>query len=107
MKGLEQPRRREPRRDAISLDPSGHQRQGQRRPLQEDRPGPVRPGQPHDEPMATQMQVADAIRKVTAAMQTELEAGRRSANLDAHDLVEVLLAVADGLDPPFSDDANG
>ena len=58
--------------------------------------------------MTTQMQVADAIRKVTAAVQAELESGRRSANLDAHDLVEVLLAVADEIDPPFSDDdANG
>lgn len=58
--------------------------------------------------MTTQMQIADAIRRVTAAKQTKLEAGRRSTNLDAHDLVEVLLAVADELDPPFSDDdANG
>lgn len=57
--------------------------------------------------MTTQTQVADAIRKVTAAVQTELESGRRSANLDAHDLVEVLLAVADELDPPFArDDAS-
>ncbi len=54
--------------------------------------------------MTTQMQIADAIRKVTAAMQAELESGRRSAHLDANDLVEVLLAVADELDPPFSDD---
>ena len=58
--------------------------------------------------MTTQMQIADAIRKVTSAMQTELESGRRSAHLDADDLVEVLLAVADELDPTFSDDdANG
>ncbi len=54
--------------------------------------------------MTTQMQIADAIRKVTAATQAELESGRRSAHLDANDLVEVLLAVADELDPPFSDD---
>jgi hypothetical protein len=54
--------------------------------------------------MTTQLQVADALRKVTAAMQTELESGRRSTHLDANDLVEVLLAVADKLDPPFSDD---
>jgi len=54
--------------------------------------------------MTTSMQVADAIRKVTAAMQAELETGRRSTHLDANDLVEVLLAVADELDPPFSDD---
>lgn len=45
--------------------------------------------------------IADAIRKVTAAMQHELEAGRRSARLDAHDLLDVLLAIADELDPPL------
>lgn len=44
--------------------------------------------------------VADAIRKVTAAMQTELESGRRSTRVDAHDLLDLLLAVADELDPP-------
>jgi hypothetical protein len=44
--------------------------------------------------------VADAIRKVTAAMQRELEAGRRSRTLDAHDLLDVLLAIADELAPP-------
>ena len=35
-------------------------------------------------------------------MQTELESGRRSARLDAVDLIDVLLAVADQLDPPFA-----
>ena len=45
--------------------------------------------------------VADAIRKVTTAMQTELEAGQRSTRLDAHDLLDLLLAVADELDPPL------
>jgi hypothetical protein len=44
--------------------------------------------------------VADAIRKVTAAMQRELEAGRRSRTLDAHDLLDALLAIADELAPP-------
>lgn len=47
-------------------------------------------------------EVADALREVTAAMQRELESGGRSARLDAHDLVEVLLAVADRLDPPLA-----
>ena len=46
-------------------------------------------------------EVADAIRKVTAAMQTELEAGRRSSRIDAHDLLDLLLAVADELDQPL------
>ena len=45
-------------------------------------------------------QVADAIRKVTAAVQRELDAGRRSSHIDAHDLVDLLLAIADELDPP-------
>ena len=47
-------------------------------------------------------EVTDAIRKVAAAMQTELETGRRSARIDAEDVIEVLLAIADQLDPPTS-----
>jgi hypothetical protein len=47
-------------------------------------------------------EVADALRKVTAVVQAELEAGRRSAHLDANDLVELLLAVADEIDPPLA-----
>jgi len=47
--------------------------------------------------------VADAIRKVTAAMQKELESGDRSAGIDTNDLVDVLLAIADELDPPFGE----
>ena len=43
--------------------------------------------------------VADAIRKVTATMQKELDAGRRSRMIDANDLVDVLLAIADEIDP--------
>jgi hypothetical protein len=46
--------------------------------------------------------VADAIRDVTAAMQTALDEGRRSTRIDAWDLVEALLAIADRLDPPVS-----
>jgi hypothetical protein len=47
-------------------------------------------------------EVADALRKVTAVMQTELEDGRRSAHLDANDLIDLLLAVADEIDPPLA-----
>jgi len=47
-------------------------------------------------------ELADALRKVTAAMQAELEAGRRSTRIDAHDLIDLLLAVADEIDPPFA-----
>lgn len=46
--------------------------------------------------------VADSIRKVTATIQQEQDAGRRSSCLDAHDLVDILLAIADAIDPPFA-----
>lgn len=46
-------------------------------------------------------EIADAIRKVTAHMQTALDTGRRSANVDAYDVIEALLAIADELDPPY------
>ena len=54
----------------------------------------------------TRTEVADAIREVTAAMQTALDEGRRSTRIDAWDLVEALLAIADRLDPlvPDNDD---
>ena len=51
---------------------------------------------------AATCEVADAIRKVSAAIQQELDAGRRSSHLDAHDLVDILLAIADELDSPFA-----
>ena len=44
--------------------------------------------------------VADALRKVTAKVQRTIDDGHRSRHIDADDLVEVLLAVADELDPP-------
>lgn len=47
-------------------------------------------------------ETAEAIRKVTAVIQQELDAGRRSSHLDVHDLVDVLLAIADEIDPPFA-----
>ena len=46
--------------------------------------------------------IADALRKVTATMQAELETGRRSTHIDALDLIDLLLAVADEIDPPFA-----
>jgi len=52
-----------------------------------------------DTTQTAQTIVADAIRKVTAAMQTELELGRRSNRIDADDLIDVLLAIADEIDP--------
>lgn len=46
-------------------------------------------------------QLADALRDVTAAMQQAIDEGFRSRMIDADDLVEVLLSVADRLDPPL------
>ncbi len=45
------------------------------------------------------MEVANAIREVTATMQRALDAGERSARIDANDLIDLLLAIADELDP--------
>jgi hypothetical protein len=42
---------------------------------------------------------------VTAAVEREVEEGHRATQIDAHDLVEVLLAIADRLDPPGGRDA--
>ena len=44
--------------------------------------------------------VADAIRKVTARVQQAIDNGDRSRVIDAGDLIELLLAIADTLDPP-------
>ena len=44
--------------------------------------------------------IADAIREVTIAIQSAISDGHRSRKIDADDLVEVLLSIADRLDPP-------
>lgn len=44
------------------------------------------------------MTVQRAIQTVTAKIQAELDSGRRSAKIDAHDLVEALLAIGDELE---------
>jgi hypothetical protein len=44
----------------------------------------------------------DAVREVAAAIEREVEEGHRAAQIDAHDVVEILLAVADRLDPPVA-----
>ena len=36
------------------------------------------------------------------AVDREIEEGHRAAQIDAHDLVEVLLSIADRLDPPVA-----
>ena len=48
-------------------------------------------------------EVADAIRTVTAQMQKALDTGRRSRHIDADDLIEALLAIADELDPLYEE----
>lgn len=50
-----------------------------------------------------ELKIADAIREVTVAMQKAIADGYRSRTIDADDLVEVLLAIADRLDPPVAE----
>ena len=45
----------------------------------------------------------DAIQQVTAIIQQELDSGRRSRHIDADDLVEVLLAIVERLEPENSE----
>ncbi|WP_437226042.1 hypothetical protein SH661x_004376 [Planctomicrobium sp. SH661] len=53
-----------------------------------------------------ELKIADAIREVTIAMQKAIADGYRSRMIDADDLVEVLLAIADRLDAPVADTTN-
>ena len=48
--------------------------------------------------MTTMLTIVDAIREVTACVQNAIETGKRSRMIDADDLVEVLLAIADRLE---------
>ena len=48
--------------------------------------------------MTTTQKIVDAIQQVTARVQNEIDSGRRSRMIDADDLVEVLLAIADRLE---------
>ena len=50
-----------------------------------------------------ELQIADAIREVTVAMQKSIDDGYRSRLIDADDLVQVLLSIADRLDPPVAE----
>lgn len=47
--------------------------------------------------------IADAFRAVALRLETALEEGRRTTRIDANDLLETLLAVADHLDPPVAE----
>jgi hypothetical protein len=50
--------------------------------------------------MTSEQKIADALRVVALRLERALEEGRRSNCIDAEDLRETLLAVADELDPP-------
>ncbi len=54
----------------------------------------------------SELKIADAIREVTVAMQKAIADGYRSRMIDADDLVEVLLSIADRLDPPVRNTSN-
>jgi hypothetical protein len=46
--------------------------------------------------------IADVLRVVALRLEKALEEGRRSTRIDANDLLETLLVVADQLDPPLA-----
>ncbi len=52
--------------------------------------------------MTPEHKIADTIRKVMIAVQNAIEEGYRSSMIEADDLVDVLLAIADELDPPLA-----
>ena len=46
-------------------------------------------------------QLADVLREVTVSVERAIADGHRSREVDADDLVEILLSIADRLDPPL------
>lgn len=50
--------------------------------------------------MTPEQKVADACRVVALRLEDAIERRRRSNRIDANDLLETLLAIADELDPP-------
>lgn len=52
--------------------------------------------------MTPEQKVADAVRVVALRLEEALERGRRSNRIDANDLLETLLSVADQLDPQLA-----
>jgi hypothetical protein len=44
--------------------------------------------------------IADVLREVAMSLEKAIDDGHRSRSIDANDLVETLLAIADRLDPP-------
>ncbi|MEX1231991.1 MAG: hypothetical protein WEB58_17230 [Planctomycetaceae bacterium] len=53
--------------------------------------------------MTTEQIIAAAFRHIALRFETALEEGRRSKRIDAEDLLQTLLALADELDPPVPD----
>lgn len=53
--------------------------------------------------MTTEQNIADALRVVALRLEEAIERGRRSNRIDANDLLETLLALADQLDPPVGE----
>ena len=52
--------------------------------------------------MTAEHVVADALRTVALRLERAIEEGQRSRQIDAEDLLETLLGVADELDPPLA-----
>lgn len=53
--------------------------------------------------MNPEQRVADAMRVVALHLEEALEDGRQSRQIDAEDLRETLLSIADQLDPPLAE----
>lgn len=53
--------------------------------------------------MTTEQKIADALRVVALRLEEAIERGKRSNRIDANDLLETLLALADQLDPPVGE----
>ncbi|MEX1230841.1 MAG: hypothetical protein WEB58_11420 [Planctomycetaceae bacterium] len=53
--------------------------------------------------MICEQKIADAFRNVALRLELALDEGRRSKRIDAEDLLQTLLALADELDPPVPD----
>ncbi|HBN78460.1 MAG TPA: hypothetical protein DD473_22145 [Planctomycetaceae bacterium] len=52
-------------------------------------------------PHTSEERIADVLRLVASRLELAVDSGRRSMRIDANDLLETLLAVADELDPPI------
>ncbi len=52
-------------------------------------------------PETPEERIADVLRLVAMRLELAVDAGRRSPRIDANDLLETLLSVADELDPPI------